>query len=187
MTEQIPYIASGPRGSYEAFIDTLANYLANAPVLTAGGQQPDTTIVTWIAYSDIGLGPIENLPVGLIAPLNDNVLPYGKGGGTGGRFGTDLDEFTVPILIVQAEHLYEPPVATTAPAPAANYKQSPGGRELVELLQKIRKALRADPTFGMSVATSTITELRPMLIDLDNKVYRGARLTLAARTRRSRA
>lgn len=183
MPETVPVIKSGPLGSYEAFVDTLAHFLANPPVMS---NQPDTTLVTWIAFSDIGLGPLEALPVGLISPLNDNVLPYGKGGGTGGKLGVDMDEYTVPILVVQAEHKYEPAVATTAPAPAANYLQSAGGRELVELLQTIRKALRAEPTFGGSVATSTITELRPMLIDLDNKVYRGARLTLAARVRRSR-
>lgn len=183
MTETVQQIPSGPIGSYERFVDTLAHYLANPPVLS---NQPDTTIVTWIAFSDIGLGPVEALPVGLISPLNDNVLPYGKGQGTGGKLGIDMDEFTVPILVIQAEHLVEPAVPTTAPSPAANYKQSAGGRELVELLQVIRHALRAEPTFGGSVATSTITELRPMLIDLDNKVYRGARLTLAARSRRSR-
>lgn len=166
---------------YEGFCDTLAYYLAKPPVLS---NQPDTTVVHWV-LGDIGMGPSPGLPVGFIAPLNDAIVPYGKGGSTGGPHGTDFDEFTVPMLIVQAEHKVEDPVISEAIS-NAEYWESPGYRGLMQLVQLVRKALRAEPTFGGSVATSTISELRPMLIELDDKVYRGARLTLTARQRRSR-
>jgi hypothetical protein len=183
MPEHVTVIESGPPGSYERFVDTLAHYLANPPVLV---NQPDTTVVNWITYAEVGAVELDKLPLGLIASLDDKIIPFGKGGSTGGRFGSDLDQFEVPLLIVQAEHEVEPSVPTTAPAPASGYWQAPGGRELIDLCQTIRKALRAEITFGGSVATSTISELRPMLIDLDNKVYRGARLTIVARQRRTR-
>jgi hypothetical protein len=166
---------------YEGFVDTLANYLSNEPIFE---NQPDTTVVHWVV-GDIGMGAAPGLPVGFISPLNDAIIPYGKGGSTGGPHGTDMDHYTVPMLIVQAEHVVEEAVKGTTVSNAA-WWEMPGYRELMQLAQSIRKALRAEPTFGGAIATSTITELRPMLIDLDNKMYRGARLTLDARARRSR-
>jgi hypothetical protein len=179
VAEQIKVI--GAPGQYETLLDTLANYLGNKPVFA---QQPDTSVVHWV-LGDIGMGPTPGLPVGFISPLNDALIPYGRGGSTGGPHGTDMDDYTVPMLIIQAEHKAQEPVPTKQ-AGASEYLESPGYRELMQLVQKVRAALRIEPTFGGAVATSTITELRPMLIDLDTKVYRGARLTLVARQRRSR-
>lgn len=167
---------------YEGFVDTLANYLANAPIFS---NQPDMSVVHWIAFGDIGLGPVPGLPVGFIAPLNDQIVPYGRGGSTGGPHGTDMDEYTVPLLIIQAQHNQEEPQLSKAVS-GAKYYEYPGSRSLILLTQNLRQALRCEPMFGGAVATSTITELRPMVIELDNKVYRGARLTLVARARRSR-
>jgi len=139
----------------------------------------------YVAFGDIGLGPGPGLPVCYISPLNDSIVPYGKGGSTGGPFGTDMDEYQVPCLIIQGEHKVEPPVEATAIS-EPGYLEQPGGRALMDLVQNVRKALRVEPTFGGAVATSTITEIRPMLINLENALFRGARLTLTARQRRPR-
>jgi len=163
---------------YEGFCDTLANFLSKPPIFP---NQPDTTVLHWI-LGDIGMGNIPGLPVGFIAPLNDAILPYGRGGSTGGPHGTDMDEYTVPMLIVQAEH----EVVDAEQVVGRDYWQMPGFRDLMALSQDVRAALRVEPTFGGAVATSTMTELRPMMIELANKIYRGARLTVTARARRSR-
>lgn len=173
----------GTSGDYASFLSTLAYYLATAPVLEG---QPDTTVAHWV-LGDIGMGPIPGLPVGIIAPLNDEILFMGPGAGTGGPKGYDRDVFTVPMMVVHAEHNYEQAVAETEfPEAEGKYLEYPGYLALMELMQNVRKALRKDPTFGGCVATSRVTEIRPMLIELDNKPYRGARLTLWAEARRSR-
>lgn len=177
----------GTPGTYECAVDTIAYYLSHPPIKESPrfDHQPDTTVVHWVAFGDVGMGPSPGLPVGYISPLNDSIVPYGKGGSTGGPFGSDMDEYAMPFLIIQGEHKVEPPVEATAIA-EAGYLEQPGGRALMDLVQSVRKALRVEPTFGGAVATSTITEIRPMLINLDKKLYRGARLTLTARQRRSR-
>lgn len=177
MPERVTTIGSG----YEGFLDTLAFFLASAPVFS---KQPDTTVVHWV-LGDIGMGSVPGLPVAFIAPLNDAIVPYGKGGSTGGRHGTDMDDYQVPLLIIQAEHKVEEAIPATV-IPAAPFYEMPGYRDLMTLVQDVRAALRVEPTFGGAVATSTITESRPMLIELDNKIYRGARMTINARDRRSR-
>jgi hypothetical protein len=176
----------GEAGEYQTLVDTLGYYLSHPPIADPRfASQPDTTITHWVVNGDIGLGPGPGLPVGYIAPLNDSIVPYGKGGSTGGPFGSDMDEFTVPILLIQGEHKVEPPIEATA-IENPGYLEQPGGRALMELVQNVRKALRVEGTFGGAVATSSITEIRPMLINLDDKLYRGARLTLTARQRRPR-
>jgi hypothetical protein len=181
MSETIEVI--GTPGTFECFLDTLAGYLSSAPVFP--GQQPDTTVLYWI-LGDVGMGPMPGLPVAFISPFDDKIVPMGRGGSTGGRHGTDLDEFTVPILIVADEHVYDKATPEQSTVVAGDFFELPGYRQLMKLASNVRTALRVEPTFGGAVATSTISELRPMLIDLDTKVYRGARLTVAARARRSR-
>lgn len=176
----------GTPGTYECLVDTLGYYLSHPPIEDPRfAHQPSTTVTHWVVYGDVGLGPGPGLPVGYISPLNDSIVPYGKGGSTGGPFGSDMDEFTVPILLLQGEHKTEPPVEATA-IPEPGYLEQPGGRALMDLVQSVRKALRVEPTFGGAVATSTISEIRPMLINLENALFRGARLTLTARQRRPR-
>lgn len=179
----------GIPGDYESILDTLANYLSSPPVLAA---QPDTTTIEWV-LGDIGMGPTQAIPVGFIAPLNLGVVPFGRGGSVGGRSGTDLLDFTIPMLIIEAEHdAKAEPVnhvanAHTGEHASGEFKEYPGYRGLIQFGEGVRRALRANIGLSGSVATSTITELRPVLIDLNNKLYRGSRLTLTARARRSRA
>lgn len=175
MTARIQTIGSG----FQGLLDTIANYLSTAPIFP---NQPDTTVVHWVV-GDIGMGGIPGLPVGFISPLNDEITPYGRGGSTGGPHGTDMDQYTIPMLIIQAEHNQEDAVQ----AQGLDFYEMPGYRGLIQLMEDVRKALRAEPTMGGVVAaTTTISEARPMLINLDNKIYRGARMTLTARARVSR-
>lgn len=176
MTARIEVL--GEPGDYFSVCKTIANYLASPPIFV---NQPDTTVMHWI-LGDIGMGNIPGLPVGFIAPLNDSILPYGKGGSTGGPHGTDMDEFTIPMLLIQAEH----EVVDAEQVPELPFWMMPGFEGLMALSQDVRKALRVEPTFGGAVATSTMTELRPMMIELANKIYRGGRLTVTARARRTR-
>lgn len=178
MTVMVRTIGSG----FQGFLDTLANYLATPPIFS---NQPDTTVVHWVV-GDIGMGGIPGLPVGFIAPLNDAILPYGRGGSTGGPHGTDMDDYSVPMLLIEAEHVQQDAVISEV-IEGAQFYEMPGYRGLIQLVEDVRKALRAEPTLGGVVAaTTTITEARPMLINLDTKVYRGARMTLSAKARVSR-
>jgi hypothetical protein len=176
----MPITPLGSNGSFEGWLDTLGNYLSTPPVLTG---QPDLSYVYWV-LGDVGMGPPPGFPSGIISPFGDRPLPYGASQSTGGSFGYDMDEFTVPILVIQGEHKQEPPESVALGS--GKFYEHPGYRALMELAQNLRKALRIEPTFGGSVATSTISEIRPLLIEHDNKIYRGARLTATARSRRPR-
>lgn len=159
----------------EQVLDGLATYLSGhgvaLPVAT-----PLVTDITWIV-GDVGMGDPNALPFGFIAPFNDVVAPR-----TGGGHGVDMDTLTIPMLIVLAPHDYEQPI------PSANtfFKEQPGFRTMLQLCQNVRSALRANITVSGLVATSLISEMRYVLVTIDNKTYRGCRITLNAQMRRGR-
>jgi hypothetical protein len=93
-----------------------------------------------------------------------------------------MDRFQVPILVVYDRLQYAQPTAVTNQA----YFEQPGYRPLMQMGQNIRAALRANITLGGLVATSLITEMRYALVSIDNKAYRGLRITWEARQRRGR-
>lgn len=157
----------------EAFLDALAKILSTNAL---------SSVVTWI-LGDVGMAAPPQLPFGYIAPLNDAVSPY-----TGGPQGVDMDTYTIPLLIVQDVHDYQ-----AAPIPGAppgggtvQYQEQPQYRALLELVQNIRTVLRANITMQGSVATCTVTEIRYLLVDIDDKPYRACRITIRAQHRRGR-
>ena len=82
----------GTPGTYDCFVDTVSYYLAHPPIEDPRfAHQPDTTVLHVVSFGDIGLGPGPGFPVIYISPLNDSIVPYGKGGSTGGPFGSDMD------------------------------------------------------------------------------------------------
>lgn len=164
----------------EAVLDALAAFLAQSTAGAAGLRASD---VTWV-LGDVGMSDPEALPFGFIAPLNDKVEPYSTGGSVGGSRGVDMDAYSVPLLLVQDVHKYEDPVASAGTSPPTY--ESPGYRSLLQLAQNVRAALRSDITLGGVIATSTVSEIRYVLVQIGDKLYRGCRLTWTARQRRSR-
>ncbi len=156
----------------EAFLDILAAFLC-VRVAT-------TPALTWI-LGDPGMSAPSTLPFGYIIPRLDKVLPR-----SGGLGGVDMDTYTVPILVVDDLHRYGPPVQT----PGQAYFEQPGYRKLLGYGQAVRGALRgpsgAGIVLGGAIATSAIPEISYVWAVIDDKPYRGVRLTVTAQQRRSR-
>lgn len=139
------------------------------------GPSPGPGDVTWV-LGDIGQGEPQALPIGYIAPLNDSPKGYSA--------GVDMDTYQVPMLVVFAKHIVAQPVQSQN---TQTFEQ-PGYRNLLQLAQNIRGALRTPMgiTLGGLVATSSVVEIRYVLTQIDSKTYRAARITVEIKQRRAR-
>lgn len=167
----------------EDVLDKIAAYLSGYSTADPGLHASD---VTWIV-GDVGMSDPENLPFGFIIPLNDQVATYSANGLPGGVHGVDKDQFTIPMLIVHAQHQYAAPVVNTSPTQSGSpFLEQPSYRDLLRLGQNVRKAFRANITLDGLITTSRVSELRYVLAVIDAKEYRAVRLTLEVAQRRQR-
>lgn len=157
----------------ESFIDSLAAFLlANITWSAIGeGNAPQ------IMIGDPGMSAPTGFPMIYLVPLWDNVTPYS---------GIDKDAYVVPILIIDDLHKYGPPIAN---ANAAGTYEQPGYRYLMQYGQAVRAALRAGGA-GITqegiAATSNVPAITYVWLRVDNKVYRGVRLSFVVQQRRGR-
>lgn len=124
------------------------------------------------------MGAPPALPYAYLVPLWDNVQPLS---------GIDKDTYVVPLLIVDDLHRYGPPIPNVN-VPGAF--EQPGYRVLMQYGQAVRSALRAGGaaiTQGGIAATSQVPAITFVWVRIDNKPYRGVRLSYVVQQRRNRA
>lgn len=176
--------------SFEEYLDLLAYSLAT----DARTQQ-----VTWI-LGDVGMGTPQETPFGYLSPRNDKVrwitARGGTGGLSGGVAGVDDWDMVVPITVAFEPHTYLDPVPAAPPAGSPvnpsvlggqpPFLEQPGYRTSIEIVNAVAAVLRSNITVYGEIATSTLVESTYVLQSINGKLYRAARLTVAAQQRRRR-
>ncbi len=154
-----------------------------------------TSRITWI-LGDVGMGAPQHTPFAYISPFGESVRWYTTGGLPGGVTGVDDWDETVVMTVAFEPHRYVPPVHAVPPvsspvsqqtlgvAPA--YWEQPGFRKAMETSAAVKAVLRANITVLGEIATSRVTEARYVLQVVQGKLYRAARITVAAQQRRRR-
>jgi hypothetical protein len=151
----------------EAYLDTLATYLST---------DPGTRGIFWV-LGDIGMGAPPGWPFGLIIAYDDVAKPISSGPN-----GVDDDTYTIDLLIVDDPLQYGDATQTTG----TSYYELPGYRKLLQWAQAARLTLRANITLGGVGASSEIGNIRYVGVQIDKKLYRGARIRVTAKQRRQR-
>ncbi len=182
-----------PSGAYtpEEYLDVLAYTLATSP---------GTSGVQWI-LGDVGMGSPTRLPFAYISLFNEQTLWMTAQGGTGGLATggmRGLDDWQMPtvITICAQAHDYITPIVASPPAGSPvsaaalgttpPFMEQPGWRLALQLAEAVKAVLRTNITMSGEIATSRVTESRPLLQTIDGKPYRAQRLTLVAQQRRPR-
>ena len=152
--------------------------------------------VNWI-LGDVGMGSPQQLPYGYISHLNESVKWYSAAGGLGGMTGgaAGVDDWIMPIVITIAyqQHRYVDPIPAAPSAGSAfsglgtlPYMEQPGWREAQFYIQKVKAVLRTNITVGGFVATTQIVESKPVLMNINEILFRCVRITIQTQQRRRR-
>lgn len=157
-----------------------------------------TSNINWI-LGDVGMGAPVNLPFGYISVQDEVVSWYTANGGMGG-LAAGLDDWVIRVILTVCTepHDFIPPVAAqppnTSPFNPSNlggpivYQEQPGWRTQLEIIQNIKKVMRTTPgvvVFGAATDTR-IVESRWVMAEINEKLYRAARLTIQTQQRRVR-
>lgn len=159
----------------EQFLDAVAQILTQGVDWTG----VTTPVQQWI-LGDMGMGAPTALPFGYIIPSLDKVIPF-----TGGIHGVDMDEYLIDLIVVDDLHKYGSPVPQQS-GQAGSWLEQPGYRNLLRIGQAIRAAFRANITLGGNIAKSSEPKIQYVPVVIDNKSYRGLRITIDASMRRGR-
>ncbi|HZV74590.1 MAG TPA: hypothetical protein VFF79_12805 [Conexibacter sp.] len=151
----------------EAYLDALAAFLS-----TDAG----TRGIYWV-LGDIGMGAPPGWPFGLIIAYDDVAKSISSG-----PHGVDDDTYTIDVLIVDGPLQYGDAVQTAG----TGYYEVPGYRKLLQLAQATRSTLRANITLGGVGASSEVGNIRNVGVQIDKRMYRGARIRVTAKQRRQR-
>lgn len=175
----------------EEMLDVLAYILATNPA---------TSGVEWI-LGDVGMGTPTQEPFGYISLFNEQVLWMTANGGRGGLSaggvnGLDDWQDVVLLTIGFAKHSYVPPVQAAPPANGPTnpaqlgslppYQEQPTWRLAIQLAEQIKFVMRQNIVLAGSVATTRVSEWRPVLLNLQGAMYRALRVTVQAQRRQSR-
>ena len=175
----------------EILMDAYAYYLST---------DDRTKGIKWV-LGDPGMGRPSRVPFAYIAQATENVGWYtsdGRNGGFGGlAAGLDDWQIHIMILLCSEPHRYVDPVPAGPPdnspfLPSNNgntqlpYLEQPGWRSTMGMVQNIKKVMRTNSTLGGAASDTRIVESRYLLQDINNQVFRAARLTIATQQRRVR-
>lgn len=155
---------------------------------------PQTNDIQWI-LGDVGMGSPTQLPFAYISRLNQAVK-WSTANGSSGGLAAGLDDWSLPIVItlVLTEHEFISPVTATPPAGNvfANepqplpYFEQPGWRDVETDVNSVLSVLRENITVGGFAATTTVNECKPILLTIDQNLYRCERISIQAQQRRTR-
>lgn len=154
-----------------------------------------TSYITWV-LGEPGMGDPDALPFGYLYPQTQNVKWYTANGRGSGGLAAGLDDWQIPFVIIVAveEHRFEKPV-TASPAPSSAFAnlgiampflEQPGWRDQMEADQLVLDVLRTNIVVGGYLATTTVSEDKHFLLNLNNSLYRASRISVNAQQRRTR-
>lgn len=182
-----------PSGVYsqEEFLDMLAYALAT---------DERTSGIQWI-LGEAGMGAPIAVPFAYISALNETTQWYtanGRPGAGGGGIAAGVDDWLIPVGITVAitPHQYVPPTQAVPPVGSPlsaaalgsppPYLEQPGFRAATVAIENVKAVLRTNITVGGEVATTRVTDSRYLLVSIQGKPFRCARITLTAQQRRKR-
>ena len=171
----------------EELMDAVAYLLATSSA---------TSNIAWI-LGDVGMGAPQDLPYGYVSQLNEQVKWYtangGQGGNASGPNGVDDWMISIVLTICFQQRDYVEPVTAAPTAGSAfsglgtlPYTEQPGWRGALRYVQSVKGVLRTNITIGGFAATTQVVESKPQLLDIDSKVFRAVRISLATQQRRRR-